>query len=178
MNHINQKILLLLDAGFGFVYAYHPGKKWSILKNAYYEWHNINFEELQKELKKLYRSQNIAKKYNPDGSFSIFLTEKGKIKAVHCKFPELLKNKQWDEKWRIVIFDVPEKIRKGRNALRSKLKELGFYELQKSVFVFPYECQKEIRFIIKFFRMEKYARYGVLSAIDNDADLRKVFDLN
>ena len=41
----------------------------------------------------------------------------------------------------------------------------------------PYECRKEIRFIIKFFRMEKYVRYGVLSMIDNDLDLRKIFKL-
>ncbi len=177
MSAIKQKILLFLSAGFDFTYAYHPNKKWRILENAYYKWRQINIDELKIELDKLYRSQSIGKKYNSDGSFSVFLTKKGRVKALACNFSEM-KNGKWDKKWRMVIFDVPEKIRQGRNALRWKLKELGFYELQKSVFVFPYECKKQINFIVEFFKMEKYVRYGVLESIDNDSHLRKVFNLN
>lgn len=39
--------------------------------------------------------------------------------------------KDWDKRWRIVVFDVPEELRKGRDVLHSKLRALGFYELQK-----------------------------------------------
>ena len=56
-----------------------------------------------------------------------------------------------DGEWRIVIFDIPEKFKKAREALRMKLKELGFLELQKSVFIFPYECEDEINFIVEVF---------------------------
>ena len=83
----------------------------------------------------------------------------------------------WDGRWRLVIFDVPEKLRKGRDALREKLKDLGFYELQKSVFIFPYECKNEIDFLIEFFHLRKFVRYGILEKIDNDLHLRKVFGL-
>jgi DNA-binding HxlR family transcriptional regulator len=34
--------------------------------------------------------------------------------------------KNWDGKWRIIIFDIPEKQRKIRRILRGKLKEWGF----------------------------------------------------
>ena len=177
MNPTKQKVLLLLNAGFDFFYVYHPGRKWQILENTYYKWHNINYEALKKELEDLYQSQYIEKQSNLDGSFSIFLTNKGKIKTLNFKFQDLIKNKKWDRKWRMVIFDVPEKIRQGRNVLRRKIKEIGFYRLQDSVFVFPYECKKEIDTIVKFFRMEKYVQYGILESIDGDFYLKKVFGL-
>jgi DNA-binding transcriptional regulator PaaX len=76
-----------------------------------------------------------------------------------------------------VVFDIPEKLKRGRDALREKLKELGFYELQKSVFVFPYECRDEIEFIIEIFELRKYVRFGVLEEIDNELHLKKIFEL-
>ncbi len=66
---------------------------------------------------------------------------------------------------------------KARDALRERLKNLGFYELQKSVFVFPYECQDEVNFLIEFFNLRKYVRYAVVESIDNDLHLRKIFNL-
>jgi len=84
---------------------------------------------------------------------------------------------KWDGQWRMVIFDIPEDLRKARDALRSKLKELGFCELQKSVFVFPYECKDEIDFIVEFFGVREYVRYGILRSIDNDPHLRRIFHL-
>ncbi|MEK6879451.1 MAG: hypothetical protein AABY22_07590, partial [Nanoarchaeota archaeon] len=46
----------------------------------------------------------------------------------------LPRSKKWDKKWRLVIFDIPEKKSKERHTLSIKLKDLGFYPLQKSVF--------------------------------------------
>ena len=88
-----------------------------------------------------------------------------------------IKENLWDGKWRTVIFDIPEKLKSARNALRDKLKEVGFHELQKSVFVFPYECKDEIDFIIEFFNLRQYVRYGIFDFIDNDLHLRKTFNL-
>jgi len=88
-----------------------------------------------------------------------------------------IERKKWDGKWRIVVFDIPEKKKGVRNALRRKLKELGFYELQKSVFVFPYECGNEIEFIVEFFELRPYVRTGVLEKIDNTTHLKRIFKL-
>lgn len=43
--------------------------------------------------------------------------------------------KEWDGKWRIVIFDVPEQKRLIRNMFRRNLKKWGFKSLQKSVWI-------------------------------------------
>lgn len=43
--------------------------------------------------------------------------------------------KEWDGKWRIVVFDIPEQKRLIRNLFRRNLKKWGFKSLQKSVWV-------------------------------------------
>src|SRR3989339_49786 len=98
------------------------------------------------------------------------------IKTISVEWKKIDK-KDWDGKWRFIVFDVPEKFRTGRDALRWKIKKLGFYELQKSVFIFPYKCEDEINFIIEFFGIRKYVRYGIIDFIDNKAHLKQIFGL-
>ena len=59
--------------------------------------------------------------------------------------------KKWDGKIRIVAFDIPNAQRTKRNAFRRKLKELGFYSSQKSVWLHPFECKNEIKILQDFF---------------------------
>ncbi len=178
MSATKEKILLLLLAGTSLGFTHQPYRQWKILNQTVRAWKNIDKKELRKEIKNLYKSKMISQKTNNDGSFTIFLTDKGKAKALTYHFQEMvIKKDNWDGKWRIVVFDIPERLRKGRDALRLKIKELGFYELQKSVFVFPYECKDEIDFVVEFFNLRKYVRFGILEKIDNDIHLRKIFNL-
>lgn len=179
MNHIKQKVLLLLGAGLTIGLTYSPSRQYKILKAVGKEWQRIDKENLKKEIRNLYRSKLVEIKENTDGTTTYILTNKGKFKALTYQFEEMkIKETLWDGKWRMVIFDIPEKLKSGRNALREKLKNLGFHELQKSVFVFPHECENEINFIIEFFNLRKYVRYGVLNSIDNDIHLRDFFHLS
>jgi DNA-binding transcriptional regulator PaaX len=178
MSPIKEKILLLLVSGIALGYSCTPQKQLRVLKGAKKWWQNINERVLREKIRELYRSKLVETKENPDGSLTLVLTDKGKMKALTYHFQEMKpKTEKWDGKWRIVIFDIPEKKRRARDALREKLKELGFYELQKSVFVFPYECMNEIEFIVEFFQLRKYVRYGVLDSIDNELHLKKIFEL-
>jgi len=74
-----------------------------------------------------------------EGKFKVELTKKGKRKVEEIQFEnmEIGEPKVWDEKWRAVIFDIPKQRNRARDALREKLKELKFYQLQKSVWVHP-----------------------------------------
>ena len=85
--------------------------------------------------------------------------------------------KKWDKKWRMVIFDIPETQKKARYALRAKLKELGFYPLQKSVWVHPFECRDEIDFIIEFFNVSSYVRLAEVNHFDGEKFIKEEFDL-
>ena len=178
MSPTKQKILLLLWTGFAFGFTYHPRQQLALFKGAAKEWKKIDERKLKETIRELYRSKMVAMKENPDQSYTLTLTEKGKIKALTYHFQEMkIKRGKWDGKWRVVIFDSPENIKRARDALREKLKELGFRELQKSVFVLPYDCREEIEFIVEFFNLRKYVRFGILESIDNELHLKKIFGL-
>ncbi len=93
----------------------------------------------------------------------------------NLQLPEL---KKWDKKWRLIIFDIPNKKRRERQALSVKLKDLGFYPLQESVFIYPFECRDEVDFICEFLSIGRYVNYCVVESLDKrEGDLRRIFKL-
>lgn len=178
MSPVKQKIMLLLLAGLALGFTHNPYRQWKIVKGVSKEWNRINEKKLRDEIRQLYQSKLIGKKENSDGSCTLSLTEKGKLKALTYHFEKMkIERKDWDGKWRFVSFDIPEKIKRAREALREKLRTLGFCELQKSVFVFPYDCKNEIDFVIEFFNLRRHVRFGILEYLDNELDLKKTFRL-
>lgn len=121
------------------------------LKNKKYEKKKIydTFWRLKKE-----GLINFERKGN---QIYISLTEKGKRKAGWLQIDALKvkKPKRWDGKWRLVIFDISELKRIYREAFRGMLKKLGFYPLQKSVWVIPFECRDEIELLRDFFGLSQ-----------------------
>lgn len=65
------------------------------------------------------------------------LTKKGCLRALGGCHPEERWNREWDGKWRIVVFDLPENKRGLRNELRRQLRAAKFGGLQGSVWVSP-----------------------------------------
>ena len=63
------------------------------------------------------------------------LTEKGKELASHILKRKKVIDKTWDNKWRVVIFDIPEKQAHDRDWLRQELYLLQYKKLQESVFI-------------------------------------------
>ena len=114
-----------------------------------------------------------------DGIVMVVLTELGEKHAIKYNPEKVYIDKPtiWDKKWRIVVFDIPEKKKKARDALRWELKKLGFKELQKSVWAYPYKCKNAIDFLIEFFEVRDYVRLFEVAKISHDADLRLHFDL-
>jgi DNA-binding transcriptional regulator PaaX len=113
-----------------------------------------NFKMMIKKAK----NRKLIKIVQKDGEEFLEITKLGRKELLKYNIDELKIEipKVWDKKWRMVIFDIPEKFREGRVALSKKLKEIGFFPLQKSVFVYPYECDNEIDFIREFFDVKKY----------------------
>ncbi len=172
-----QKILLLLASGLALGLAGTPGSYFKIIRGASKEWQVINDISLKRAIRSLYRSKLIKEYDNSDGSTTMILTEKGKEKALTFDIDNIIvkKPKYWDGKWRVVLFDIPEKRKPAREALRKTLKRLGFYEFQKSVLVHPYECQDELDYVIEFFHLRPYVRTMRVVALDNEAHLKNIF---
>jgi|GEM_PF-643603 len=122
---------------------------------------NYERKRLKQTVDRLEKGGYIEKVRNKKGIEKIKITQKGKRKVLQYDFikMELKIPKKWDGLWRMVIFDIPEDRKKVRDAISFKLKNLGFEPLQKSVFVFPYECRDEIDFVGEFFYARKYLRY-------------------
>ncbi|MCI0537251.1 MAG: hypothetical protein L0Z50_18710 [Verrucomicrobiales bacterium] len=73
------------------------------------------------------------------------LTEIGRLAALGGCDPEARWNRSWDGRWRIVVFDLPEKHNTSRVRLRRHLKGRGFGYLQKSLWITPDPLGDEVR---------------------------------
>ena len=150
-----------------------------ILRNKKYFKEKLNKRKIARLIERLKRNRLIILN-EEDGKFIVELTEKGKRKVKEIQFENMRINKPavWDGKWRVIIFDIPDKYRKrARDALREKLKELGFCPLQKSVWVLPYPCEKEIQFLCELFDITPFINILIADNIYNDIKLRKYFKL-
>lgn len=124
------------------------------------------------------RQKLIDYKILPDGSMEVKVTKKGRLRAEKVNFTELSipRPKQWDKKWRLVLFDIPEKQRSSRESLSRKLKSLGFYQLQRSAWVHPYPCNREIEIVKQVFGIpDTNILKAELTKIDHQKLLKKQF---
>ena len=125
----------------------------------------------------LYEARLINAVEHRDGTTELILSKEGRRMALRYNLEKLQikKPKQWDKKWRMVMFDVPERLKKLRRTLHFHLKELDFHQYQKSVFVHPYECGKEIEFVLEFYGAKKYVRFVEATHLDNELHLKSHF---
>jgi len=176
---LGKQILVLLLNGVILWLTRGPKRQSYILKNIPKEFKRTKEVYLNRAIKRLYQSKLIDYKENEDGTISIIISEEGKKKILMYKIENLKLKKQdkWDDYWRIIIFDIPEELQYIRRIFCRKLKEIGMYQLQKSVYIYPFECKDELDFVIEYFNLRPYVRFGLLKEIDNELHLRKIFDL-
>ncbi|MBU1126542.1 CRISPR-associated endonuclease Cas2 [Patescibacteria group bacterium] len=85
------------------------------------------------------------------------LTQKGYQEALKSRI--ITKSKMMpDGDFCLVVFDVPEDIRKVRWAFRRLLKKADFYQVQKSVWESDREVVEELRELVKQLKAEQYIR--------------------
>jgi CRISPR/Cas system-associated endoribonuclease Cas2 len=108
------------------------------------------------------------------------LTDEGKKRAGRYKINDLKikKDKKWNGRWYVLIFDIEDKQKIKREALRGKIKELGLYQLQKSVWVCPYDFGKQIKLLRDFFGLtDKEMKIIIANHIENDKVVRSYFGI-
>ena len=131
------------------------------------DWTKVNQQNFNRSLRRLSHEKLLEEKTLADGSFKLTLTPEGKKQAELLSFfgnsIKFKRPKEWDGKWRIVMFDIPESKRHARSAVSRKIKEFGMYPIQKSVFVSPYRCKDEIDFITIAGQKEVRQRVAALS---------------
>ena len=107
------------------------------------------------------------------------LTPKGEryLRKLEGTDFKISKPKRWDEKYRVVIFDIKEGKKTIREQLRVTLRAIGFIQLQKSVWVYPYDCDDLITLLKADFEIGREVLYMVVDQIEGDEWVRKHFGL-
>lgn len=141
----------LIFPGIGYLYKQFKKEQWERARRR---------GRLNYTIKRLEKQKLVSWKER-DGELTLTLTEEGKKKVLGYKLEEMKiqKPKKWDKYFRVIIFDVPESKRDARDVFRKKLKDLGFYQLQKSVFVCPYECRDEVDFLRHELEITPFVNY-------------------
>ncbi|MDO8622371.1 MAG: CRISPR-associated endonuclease Cas2 [bacterium] len=108
------------------------------------------------------------------------ITEKGRhlLARRQLEHAAVERPKRWDGKWRLVTFDVPEKRRRDRHLLRSTLQQLGFYRLQQSVWLYPYDCHDLVTLARTTCELQHITvRYAIVEYLEEDTGIRSHFDI-
>ena len=106
---------------------------------------------------KKYRYKKIIDKMFDDkiiflSGEKIVLTEKGlellkQVQVEDIVITDWREREEWDGIWHLVCYDIPESFKNKRDCFRRKLIESGFYQIQLSLWVYPYNCKEEIAVI-------------------------------
>ena len=122
------------------------------------------------------KKRGLVKLISKNGQKFLQLTEQGQLEMLVQKIG-IKKQKTWDGKWRLFIFDIPEDVREKRDLLRSLLKRNNFIKLQASVFISPYPLNREAIEYLKVTGLTQYIRILKVDEMDDDTGLRKKFNI-
>ncbi len=137
-------------------------------------------QAITRNLESFIKSGLVEQIKNERGDLVLQLTKRGRWEALlrHQSLPSKDSQvKDWDKIWRMVIFDVPNERGRTRSELRRALHMYGFKPIQKSVWVYPHECDAFIALLKSHIGMKNNILYLKVSYIENDRHLRKEFRL-
>jgi len=143
------------------------------------EWKRYNPSFLKRSIKRL-QKQKLVEISQQNGKQQITLTKNGKRRILKYALTELVieKSKSWDGHWRLIIYDVENKRKQMRDQFREQLKLLGFFQLQKSVWVYPYPCEEQIAFLREYCGVGNEVLYIISNSLEDDTPYREYFGIN
>ena len=149
------------------------------LIRAYLKNKKFQKDQFLRDLKRLQKRELINYRELKSGEANVIIKAAGKKLALQYEIDaiKIEKPKNWDRRWRLVIFDIPDKKRVASNALGTKLKDLGFYKLQKSVYIHPFPCEKELEFTASIFEVRDHVLLLYISKFEGEEKLMKHFNL-
>ena len=123
---------------------------------------------------------NYVRGKKKNGETVYFVTEEGK-RALHDIYGytahTLQHQKKWDGLWRIVAYDFPESKRSYRNSLRHVLSKAHFLQIQKSIWVFPYDSSLFFQLLKKDKTIQAHTIFMKAKSISLEMKCKKHFHL-
>lgn len=116
-----------------------------------------------------------------DAEGMLHLTERGhaKLDDVVIRMAKAVKRpiRNWDCKWRLVAFDIPEELKEKRDALRFVLKRAGFVKMQQSIWAHPLDCSELSNLLKRDRQLAKRVMYMVVEKMSDERSLLRHFRL-
>jgi len=112
------------------------------LTESFEEWSYRN--GLMRQIGRLEKRAFLERDQNRQKNGTCRLTERGRLHALGGRDPQAEWARRRDQKWRLVIFDVPVSENARRNKLRGSLRARGFGCLQRSVWITPDPVTQEV----------------------------------
>ena len=139
-------------------------------------WKSFNRTRLKETIYRFKKQRFITLKEKND-QLIVEITTKGWQKILTYKLEDIKipEPKVWDKKWRLIIFDISNKKRINRDVFQKKIKSLGFYQLQESIYVYPFKCFDHIEFLRQIFGIGIEVKYILAEKIEDDECLRNHF---
>ncbi|MDQ0269642.1 phenylacetic acid degradation operon negative regulatory protein [Cytobacillus purgationiresistens] len=72
-----------------------------------------------------------------------------------------LKSEQWDGKWRLLMYNIPEDIRHIRDELRKELVWSGFGSMSNSIWISPIPLENQVRNLIEKYDIDSYVDFFI-----------------
>ena|SRR3990167_7565022 len=146
--------------------------KYKFDEAEYYKY--LDNKRIQRSLRYLKRKHFIA--FPGKGRFTV--TRRGAARLAKLNIDKvIIKRTKWDQKWRLLTFDIPEQKLHIREYFRKRLKEMGFYHFQRSVFIIPYPCDAEIDMICEALGIESSVHLIAADRFEGDEGIKKYFQL-
>lgn len=150
-----------------------PGikKKTKKQKNENFDW-QAEIREVKKESLRTIawrlRKKGLIEKTGEKYQLSVFGMQV--VQKVHIE-----EEKEWDGKWRMVIFDIPETKRNERDWIRKELVQMEYKPIQRSVFLGQYPLSEEFMEKLEERDLDSCVRFLTVGDI-NKKELENIFN--
>lgn len=133
-------------------------------------------QAIQNAITRLHRNGLLEFRRTTRGQV-VRITDKGRRELIMRGSRAVLgeQPQHWDGKWRLIVFDIGEHRKRTRELLRRALSNIGFVQLQKSVWVYPYPCEELIALLKADFKIGKDVLYVIADEVENDQRLMRRF---
>lgn len=112
------------------------------------------------------------------GGEEILLTEKGKKLLKELNFEEVIQPlEDWDGMWNLLSYDIPTKQKKVCDYFRRKLIEVGYKQVHKSLWIYPYNYKEEVAVFAHSLGIASYIIYMQTASIPNEEKYLKYYSL-
>jgi hypothetical protein len=156
--------------GIEKLYSY--GARRSLMDAVYPEFWKMRKEYERKRRRKDFsqfvyylKKKGYIKVKKLEGVEGVVLTREGAERALKAKILFVKRQKRKDGRWQMIIFDIPEEKRKLRHMLRQHLVFLGYELLQQSVWVCPYEVERETEQFLREYSLDPFIKLFLIKEI-------------